>query len=194
MADQEEERAAMTALVRGSRRTEIFSLVGSGFVGALALAVSTYNVYLQRVQIRAQVWPHLESMYSNADTSYAFELENSGVGPAIVKGARVTVDETPVSTWKQMGDLLAKDEPALLRDVNLVTSTTTGRVVGPGASVHPLEVTVRGGAAVDHARLKQTFLRVGLQACYCSTLGDCWMTGESEPVRACPMDRLTFQQ
>jgi hypothetical protein len=193
MADQEEERAAMTALVRDSRRTEILSFVGSGFVGALALAVSTYNVYLQRVQIRAQVWPHVESTYNNVDT-YELKLDNSGVGPAIVKGARVTVGETPVTTWREMADLLAKDDPTLFQDFGFVTSSTSGHVVGPGVTLRPLQVTVNDGAAVDHARMSRAFRRVDLEVCYCSTLGDCWMTGESEPVRACPMDRLTFRQ
>jgi len=43
-------------------------------------------------QLRAQMWPHLEWSYSNGTPTLLFGVENSGVGPALVEGVRVTVD------------------------------------------------------------------------------------------------------
>ena len=47
-------------LTRVAGRYGRLAALASGFVGALALAVATDDVYLQRVQIGAQVWPPLE--------------------------------------------------------------------------------------------------------------------------------------
>lgn len=62
----------------------------SGFIGALALAVATYNVYLQHKQVRAQVWPRLLFMPSFNDTGFTLSLENGGIGPAEVRTVRVS--------------------------------------------------------------------------------------------------------
>ena len=61
------------------------------FVGVLALGVSGYTAYIQRQQVRAQVWPYLEVGYSNVPT-LRMTLVNKGAGPAIVKNVIIRVD------------------------------------------------------------------------------------------------------
>ena len=46
---------------------DLLAAVASGFVGALALATSTYNVYLQRQQVKASVWPHVTMDTASTD-------------------------------------------------------------------------------------------------------------------------------
>jgi len=180
----------------GARR---FELAISAFVGALALAVSTYNVYLQRAQIRAQVWAHLEWTYTDVK-GFAWQLTNSGVGPAIVKGARVTVDGAPVTTWHEALVALAKTEPALgplareeAKDAGDVHMGMAHHVLGAGVQTEPLRIS--GELAPDlRDAMRRAFSRVRTQICYCSTLGECWMFPEETPVASCPMAELTFAE
>jgi hypothetical protein len=176
-------------------KRSLLAAITSGFVGALALATSAYNVYLQRVQIRAQVWPHFTWAYSDAE-GFSYSLDNAGVGPAIVKGVRVTVDGAPVRSWNEAFDRLRKSDPALdalLARSGSIHSTITSLVLGPGVTMHPLAfLDVKGE---DKQPLERMQKKVNVQLCYCSTLDECWTTGgfESQPVAACPMESLTFR-
>jgi len=65
----------------------------AAMIGVLALFVSGYTAYIQRQQVRAQVWPYL--LVSNYDTEFSIKVLNKGVGPAIVQSVQVWVDGKP---------------------------------------------------------------------------------------------------
>jgi hypothetical protein len=81
------------------RHRELLAALVSGFVGAVALATSTYTVYLQRQQVRAQVWPYLVMGADWGHDGLVLDVVNRGVGPAAVKRVRVTVDGKPMEDW-----------------------------------------------------------------------------------------------
>src|SRR3569833_993373 len=64
------ERAAAPAGKPG-RDWDALAAVIASFIGLLALAVSGYTAYVQREQLRAQVWPRLEIDYSSSDIDTA---------------------------------------------------------------------------------------------------------------------------
>src|SRR5690242_9853410 len=110
---------------RGERpeRREGLAAVIAALVGLLALVVSGYTAVLQRKQVAAQVWPHLEMM--RYPDHHAFTVSSTGVGPARVKRVRVTVDGHPVPAWN---DMLA----ALGLPLHRVQAQLSGRVIPPG--------------------------------------------------------------
>ena len=55
-------------------------------IGVLALLVSGYTAYIQRQQVRAEVWPNLLIGFYDPDQSIG--VQNKGVGPAIVSSVR----------------------------------------------------------------------------------------------------------
>jgi hypothetical protein len=177
-----------------NRTLEIFT---SGLVGALALAVSTYNVYLQRAQVRAEVWPHLEWMYSDED-GFTWLLTNVGVGPALLQGVRITVDGAPMKTWDEAFRALAKTEPALLPliegtvpDVTGSRMSIAGVVLGAGVQKRPMGF--HGHLAPEtRAALRHAYGRMEAELCYCSTLGDCWVYPGHDQVKVCDAGRYTF--
>ena len=134
-----------------------------GLAAALALVVSTYNVYLQRTQIRAQVWPHLEWMTTNQG-GYAFTVQNSGVGPAQLRTVRVTVDGAPATSWP---DVITRVTGG---NAGFVLSALRDRVIGAGVTLEPLRIPDE----VDAGRFKAGASRIAIEICYCSTLDDCW--------------------
>ena len=71
--------------------------------------VSGYTAFIQRQQVRAQVWPYL--ILTNYDTERSLNVFNKGVGPAIVRTARVRVDGKAQPDWNHVLDALGIPKP-----------------------------------------------------------------------------------
>jgi len=157
----------------------------AALIGLLALVVSSYTAVLQREQVRAEVWPYLQSSITIDRGRMAISIENKGVGPALVGGLRIYVDGEPQRRWPDVFDAMGLSD---LRHTR--ASTVNGIVIARGESIQ--QVTLESEA--DHSRLLDQYPRVKRVLCYCSTLGDCWLLDEREdsPARrrteidACP--------
>lgn len=155
----------------------------AAFVGLLALCVSGYTAWLQREQVRAQVWPYLESSVSGS--KYKIMIANKGVGPAIVRSVHMYVDGKPQHNWpetlKALG--LAFGHP-------IPYSTLSGVVLSAGDHIDQL--VFRDPKEFDI--FTKVAARATLEICYCSTMNECWDRDdrESDPSRivhavsACP--------
>jgi hypothetical protein len=158
--------------VKGASRLDA---IVATFVGILALAVSAYTAHIQRQQVRAQVLPILEFATGNVPELRVF-IANKGVGPAIVKDVKITVDDTPERDWKSaMQRLLGPGQH------NHFQSTINGRVIAAGESIEIFAPRLPGGAPLPYGepnsegdRFNQGRDRLGIEICYCSTLNDCW--------------------
>ena len=181
-------------------RNRQLAAITSGFVGALALATSFYNVYLQRRQIEAQVWPHLEWTFTNSKANeFSFNLTNAGVGPARIGGVKVTIDGKSAKDWHEAFDLLAANDPALAKllkepDLRSETSTVSGRVLGAGVALpviafHSAPVD---GSAADLSPLVDVYKHLRLEICYCSTLDDCELMRARKTVSKCALEPPLF--
>jgi hypothetical protein len=170
-------------------------------VGVSALFVSGYTAYVQRQQVRAAVWPILESSSSN-EPDIRFVIANKGVGPAIVGHVAVTVDGQAVRTWH---DALVK----ILGPgrYSYTQSTIRGHVLAAGEVLNPFvwkESQATGTAEQTkelRTKLDEARQRVEMEICYCSTLGECWTLrtgpgGKSiTETRTCPPSSdKTFQE
>ena len=72
------------------REPETFIAVAALIVSVSAVAVGLYEAQLQRAHDRAEVWPHVEiSTYTTPQGASLF-VENTGIGPAIIKSIVVT--------------------------------------------------------------------------------------------------------
>jgi hypothetical protein len=184
---------------RGASRYEA---IIATLIGLLAVCVSGYTAYMQRQQVRAAVWPILE--FDSGNGPIHFTLANKGVGPAIIKHVIVKVDGEPVRNWIEVLDkLLGPGEHRYSE------SDMSSRVLSAGES---MTVLTPGDAennpiAFDKSnpvwvKLNQARLRVGVEICYSSTLGECWTlrAGGSTPsttteTRRCSTpSAISFQQ
>jgi hypothetical protein len=152
----------------------------SGFIGALALAVSTYNVYLQHKQVRAAVWPRLLFMPSFSDDDFHYALENGGIGPAEIRSVRVFVDDKPVEDWPAAVERMTGKK----LDEHWGYSTMSGTLVTAGETRNVFSTRDR---AIGTVLFKEQ-LRLRAQICYCSALEDCWLLEKNvpRPVSRCP--------
>ena len=171
-----------TPATMGSRiRWDALAAIIAALIGLLALCVSGYTAYIQRQQVRAQVWPYLGWEYSGVFHRYIWT--NEGVGPAIVKSVQVLVDGKPQQDWKSVRHTLQ------IPPFPFNQSTLNREVLSPGQTlkwiVFKQETDYENfSRAVDQAKVE-------FKVCYCSTLGDCWVNDSAQkdprvPVGQCP--------
>ena len=174
----------------------------STFIALLAVCVAGYTAYMQRQQVRAEVWPILEFDSSNGPDIH-FTLSNKGVGPAIIRHVIVKVDDQPVRNWNEVLDKFLGPVKHRYSE-----SDMSGHVLAPNESMtvftpHDLE----GNALTDRSNplwveMNKDRGRLSVEICYSSTLGECWIlrasgliAGPTTEVRRCPTSSATtFQQ
>ena len=185
---------------RGASRYEA---VIATLIGLLAVCVAAYTAYMQRQQVRAAVWPILEFDSSNHPDIH-FTLTNKGVGPAIIRHVVVNVDGQPVVDWPEaLQKLVGPGEHPYSE------SDMSGRVFAGGESMTVFTPRDSENNPILYERSNPLYvqmnkdrLRIKVEICYCSTLGDCWTLrggGKAANVttetRRCPTPSdITFQQ
>lgn len=183
MSDESLPQATRDALERlQPRRWDGLAAVIAALVGLIALLVSGYTAYLQRQQVRAQVWPYLEPAISSSKRKVI--LFNKGVGPAIIESVKVLVDGKPQRNWLRVFAALRLDY-----DHHIPYSTINGVVVSPNDHIDQLVFPT----SEDFKRYANQAQRVHLELCYCSSLGECWSYADAaapgeahQPVERCP--------
>lgn len=161
---------------RRRRDWDALAAVIASFIGLLALAVSGYTAYVQREQLRAQVWPHLRIGSSDTGPMMGWEVVNQGTGPARVTAMRVVVDGAPATTWSDVF------KAAGYRDEGAIYSSISRAVIPPGKEI----VFVRPNERPEsQAKFKDLLPggehRLHVTMCYCSVLDDCWVASTSDP-------------
>ena len=144
----------------------------AALIGLLALVVSGYTAMLQRQQVRAEVWPYLQTGISPSQRTLS--LENKGVGPAMIRGVEVRVDGRVQRDWRAVFVALGLPDLA-----NTPYSTINGVVLAPGDKVQQLAFR----DADDFVRFYREYPRIQMRLCYCSALEECWRYDETRPDR-----------
>lgn len=178
------------------RHWDAYAAVIASFVGLLALLVSGYTAHLQRQQVRAQVWPHLQLWWSTRN-GYKIFADNEGAGPARVTRVRVAVDGRAMRDWDDVARALGYTE-----SLSFGRSTLHTRVLTAGQSYDVLVLDDRSSEAARNFfrdMLEHRAHRFGILVCYCSVLDECWMTRlgqvdepygpieDTRPVETCPI-------
>lgn len=177
--NDETDRGEDTALKR-SRMAQWGSLLALA-VSAMALAVGSYQTLLMQrqtrlmqVQARASVWPRVDIGYNydngtNAD--FDLHLENNGVGPAIVRSVRLSLDGKPMHHWSEVIAGIATKggtahaELSGIADIVIPPSTNRDTLVR-ALSIHDPELA---------RKLFGALKRLDMHVCYCSVYDECWV-------------------
>ena len=155
----------------------------AAFVGFLALLVSGYTANLQRQQVRALVWPYLLIGY--ADPDHSVIVLNKGVGPAHIRAMQVLVDDKPQRKPEDATKALGIDASA----ADVEQSTISNNVLSAGERIAVMRI--RDDEQYERFRAAAQ-KRMKISACYCSTLGECWVRDPrvreqvTAQVEACP--------
>jgi hypothetical protein len=179
-----------------------YEAVIATLIGLLAVCVSAYTAYMQRQQVRAAVWPILEFDSSNGPIH--FTLANKGVGPAIIRHVIVMLDGQPVRNWKEALEKILGPGEHLFSESDMsfhVLAAGESRAVftAHDAENNPLNYDRSNPLWL---KMNKERLRVSVEICYCSTLGECWTLRASGLApsttiedRLCPTSSaISFQQ
>jgi hypothetical protein len=149
----------------GSIRWDAAAAIIASLVGLLALVVAGYTAYIQRQQVRAQVWPYL--LWANSDTQTEYMWLNKGMGPVIVNSVQVLISGEPVRNWGELERRVGFDSRG-----SQVTSTLNGLVLAPGDRIRWIAFENED----DVNALMEDWRKFHVQArvCYSSTLGESW--------------------
>ncbi|TAN03466.1 MAG: hypothetical protein EPN36_12975 [Rhodanobacteraceae bacterium] len=144
-------------------RWDAAAAIIASLVGLLALVVAGYTAYIQRQQVRAQVWPYLLGGFSGGNKELIWI--NKGVGPAIIRNVEVSIDGKPQANWTAVFQTLHIAPPKFFQ------STLNDNVISAGEKVDWLQFRDKA----DYDQFKLIEPRLHVKVCYCSTLGDCWI-------------------
>ena len=182
-------RHEVAPAVKAGKDWDAYAAVIASFIGLLALAVSGYTAYVQRQQLRAQAWPHVELEESNVKLH--FIATNRGTGPARVTAMRVMMDGAPVRAWSDV-----QKAAGFTDGETTVSSWLSKAVLSPGQ-----EFPILRPADNEQSRARFRELLPGgkhglsFTVCYCSVLDECWVTsnvvmkegGNGPPSGSCPI-------
>jgi hypothetical protein len=168
------------------REPETFVALAALVVSVSAVVVGIYEAALQRRHDRAEVWPHLEITTYTMPKGATLSVENTGIGPALIKAIVVTVDGKRAHNWDEVLTTLLGHPPA----APFSNSTIAESALRPGE-----KTTLLG---VPNEDIPPGFWkavgRVGLILCYSSVFDESWMLRDAhlgdrtqwEPVAGCP--------
>jgi hypothetical protein len=186
-----------------TRGVSRYEAVIATLIGLLAVSVSAYTAYMQRQQVRAAVWPILEFDSSNAPDIH-YTIANKGVGPAIIRHVIVMVDGQPVRNWKEALEKMLGPGDNLFSESDMSFHVLAA---GESRTVFTPHDSENNPINYDRSnplwlKMKEERLRVSVEICYCSTLGECWTLRASgftpsttTEARHCPTSSaISFQQ
>ncbi|XOV84161.1 MAG: hypothetical protein ACFHXK_03375 [bacterium] len=159
----------------------ILSVVGV-VIAVLALYAALTESAAVRQQTAAAVWPFVQLMIEDYDTGetagFSFALTNVGVGPAKMRGLRLSIDGKVTRNWSELVASAGGDTGAALNR-NFISD----RVLRPEETVVVISTTDTdlarqlAGAVSDKQRSVLTF-------CYCSIFDECWLADSREDLQA----------
>jgi hypothetical protein len=186
-----------------SRTTSRYETGIAMLIGLLAVSVAAYTAYMQRQQVRAAVWPILEFDSSNAPDIH-FTLVNKGVGPALIRQVIVKVDDQPVRNWREALEKLLGPGQHLFSESDM---SFHALAAGESRTVFTFHDPENNPLKYERSNplwvtINKERLRVSVEICYCSTLGECWTLHASglapsttTETRRCPSPSgITFEQ
>lgn len=153
------------------REPETFIAVAALVVSISAVAVGLYEAALQRRHDRAEVWPHVEITTFTSLNGATLSVENTGIGPALIKSVVVTVDGKRTRDWNEVLTALLGHTPPQ----PFSNSTIAESALRPGN-----KVTLVG---LPNGDMPPGFWsaigRVGLAICYGSVFDEFWQLSDS---------------
>jgi hypothetical protein len=157
---------------RRARVAEWGSVAAIG-ISALALAIGVYQTRLMQAQARAGVWPYVKIGLSYADSgdSPGFEIhvENNGVGPAVVKSVRVSLDDKPLHGWNDAFPPIMGHGEARAKLQGL-----GGVVIPPSTNRETAIVAIRIDDPAQAQKFYEARDRFKIDICYFSVYDECW--------------------
>ena len=134
-----------------------------------ALVLSIWQGILTRNHNRISVRPLVTISGAVNENGSGWKLGNAGLGPAIVKWFKVTVDDKPMHNWREFAKELDMPDPDTFDFYYWVPSPST--VIYPQEPKNLFWVTPGPADRI----LRKNAKKITIHLCYCSLYGECWL-------------------
>jgi hypothetical protein len=154
----------------------------------ISIATLIVYIYQARVMIRQaeimqsqqhiSVWPYLETLTTTMvlgdkpDEAY-YEIENKGIGPAIVKQVTMKVDGVVMKDNNELFDSMIGKTDTL----SVSTTAVKNRVIAPGEKIRAFHII--GDDLVKRFAIAFQKKKFEYIICYCSVYNECWTRNEN---------------
>ena len=149
---------------------ESFVALAALIVSLSALGVGVYEAALQRQHDRAEVWPHAEVGLFVDTTGANVQVENTGLGPAVVESIDVSIDGKTQQSWGAILQTLVGDS---LRAHSNNTAYEHG--IRPGDRVLLFGLPRESLPTPFWSQMK----RIVVTLCYRSVFGERWIVRDT---------------
>lgn len=188
--------------MNGNVRGDLVIAVCALLISSLATGASWWQARVLQAQtlvlqeqLGAQVWPYVGVSENTSNDTVQLNIENDGLGPAILRSASATIDGTPKSSLVDVmhailgPNLLGRRRHGEKMSLTL-NSSGPGSVLRAGTSMTAFSLTSKRFAAPLATGLSRR--RLDIRICYCAVIpGKCWLSDSAssrdpQPVRFCP--------
>jgi hypothetical protein len=168
--------------------TEPQTMIGlsAALLSLCGLFISIYETSLIRQEQRASVWPRISvapSVSTGSDTA-EIVVQNSGVGPARIRAARIEHEGERKAGWQDL--LESVGQGGATRNFGLLNN----KVLSPGDEeiifTAVSDSSKRNPGALPPLAQEMLAGDVDLVLCYCSVYGECWITTMQRRLKAMP--------
>jgi len=166
----------------------------------LISAASFYATYLQadaaERQVKAMTLPLIQFSHGNWDKikqskTLQFSLVNGGVGPAIIKNVEFKYKNKSFSSANSFYlDCCLEKEPSQKNTVNALTTPVVNTIIAGQSTLQFIEIDKVKNDITFWDKLNNERHYLTLKICYCSMLGECYVTeknGIVDPIEYCPI-------
>ena len=187
----EEEKKNEEAFLEWISSPQMLVSLSAVVLSICGLFVAIYETSLMREQQEimrqeqyASVWPHIEIGPSSLDDIYQIRIQNTGVGPAQIRGAAIKWNGNIIENWYELGQKLTGIDSLRVGRIKLIN----GSVLPP--SQEP-DYIYRIDASLSEYRY-QLSQKIDLETwrgnlnvdiCYCSVYEECWTTSLQNSIR-----------
>lgn len=165
-------------------RADLIVALLAVIIGLCTMFVYIYQARIMSKQMHMTAWPYLETNFSTTNSSFVVNVQNKGIGPAIIKKAYVVVDDIPYEDTKPNIDSITYRITGVRNILNGYTNLL-GRVMAPNDVVQFVEVSDSTKLNVFLMAMRKHKVRI--EICYCSVFDECWKAtgGKVELCKGC---------
>lgn len=182
----------------------LFSHLLVGLPTLLISLVVAYGTFVQadatkKIQ-QAEAWPFLSYGTSNVgddgEKIISLDLQNNGVGPAMLGPIEVSYNGKPVRDPRDMLERCCGLKPE--QSLTLATSPATRIVMRPGENLKFLRIAQTPANQAIWEKFDTERWKLRVRSCYCSIFDECWTIDGSqarpEPIAACPTNWAPYAE
>lgn len=153
-------------------KTEYIVALSAIFVSIATLAVYMYQARIMQNQLHTSVWPYVQWSYSNVGKEFYLVVENKGIGPALIRKTKMTLDGAEMGSNRDLFKTLMGNA-----GFDFINSTVNGSVISPGERIELFHIYDSLYAKkLDSLIIQNDLHKFNYTICYCSVYGDCWTT------------------